>query len=492
MAGLPPFFYHYASYFLPAAIVSLTGTSTFDVFVGLQLPFGIMLSGLAAFAFAASLWGSWPGLAASCALMLFPDAYQQGFGNRLLSYNFLQQVNLGGLYGVSCAAAAWIFILHGCRNGKYWAIIFGYAFILLTLVYKSQIFAANAFLAMMYPCLFVSGVPASRRWLAAISFLAVFVLVVWLSQKIAAVPTLRLDFSSRGAYATILFRSYDPGFLRDLFASHILPGRPKVIAGLFFFAGMIFLSSFGLWGLASPAMLLRLRTRLEPAVLFFPLLLVGNYLVMAIGLAMNTNRAIGHGEELLNRPVVWAHFGVVAWTAGAAYAFVFGDNPPKGARARGFIALCVLSILSVPWLFARNIQTFPAWPGYSSFTEFGRFPTCLVSASHYIKEHSRSGEVIQDSANDPNLLVGALAERQDFAVGEKGLKSHKGLNDRLDDLASFKAIIDETNLMAFAVDNKIAWYLLRPETKVSWPAAFLQKYAYSCDGYRVYQFPALN
>jgi hypothetical protein len=496
MAGAPPVLYHYASYFLPAAFVSLTGASAFDVFVGFQLPFGIMLTGLAAFAFAASLWGFWPGLAASCALILLPDAYQQGFGSRFLSYNFLQQVNLAGLYGVSCVAAAWIFILDGCRSGKYSPIIFGYAFILLTLIYKSQIFIANAFLGMMYPCLFLSGLPASRRWLAAISFLAIFVLVIWLSQQSEAVPLLRLDFSSTGEYAGQLFGSYDPGFLRDFYASHINNGQPriislswqqKIIPGLLF-AGMILLSSFGLWGLASAAMYLRLRTTLEPAILSFPLLLVANYLMMALGLAEST-RGIGAPEELLNRPVVWAYFGVVAWTAGAAYAFAFGNSPPKGVRARGFIALFTLSCLTVPWLFARNLQTFPAWGGKKDFTEFSRFPTCLVNASHYLREHSRSSDVIQDSANDQNLLVGALAERQDFAVDWMFGRSRKGLKERLDDLASFKTMTSETDLVVFAVKSKIAWYLLRPETKVSWPVGFLGNFAFDCNGYRIYRFP---
>jgi hypothetical protein len=294
---------------------------------------------------------------------------------------------------------------------------------------------------------------------------------------------LRLDFSSTGPYAALLFQSYDPGFVRDFFA-HILYGHPKIISGLLF-AGILLLSSFGLWSLASAATFVRLAATLEPAVLFFPLLLVANYLVMAIGLAMNTRAPVGHPEEFLNRPVVWAYFGVVTWTAGAAYAFVFGDSPPKGFRTRGFMALLTLSSLIMPWLFGRNLQTFPAWRG-SVFTEFGRFPTCLVNASHYIRENSRSGDVIQDSANDQNLLVGALAERQDFALG--WTSPTKGLKERLDELASFKTMTEETDLIAFAINNDIAWYLLRPETKVFWPVGFLDNFVFDCDGYRVYRF----
>jgi hypothetical protein len=494
MAGMPLPFYHYASYLLPAAIVSLTGSSAFNAFAGFQLPFGVMLTGIAAFAFAASLWGLWAGLAAGCALLLLPDAYQQGFGSRILSYHFLQQVNLAGLYGVSCAAAAWIFILDGCRRGKYSSVILGYSFILLTLIYKAQIFVAIAFLAMIYPCLFFSGLRAGRRVLAAILFTAVFVFVVRLAQRSGSFPTLRLDFSSTSAYAEYIFRSYDPGFLRDFFASHVMHGRPKVWKLVF--AGMILLSSFGLWGFASFAIFLRLgfsrlRATLAPAVLFFPLFIVFNYMTMALGLATDTT-GTGSFVELLNRPVVWAYYGVVVWTAGAAYAYAFGDNPPRSLYARGFVALCALSCFAVPWLFGRNLQTFPARPGFGTFSEFNRFPTCLVNATHYIKAHSPKGDVIQDSTNDPLLLVGALAERQDFAADWALGKETKALQDRLDGLASFKAMTTEAGLNGFAVKSKLSWYLLRPETSVSWPMGVLQNAAFACDGYRVYRFPNRN
>ena len=78
MAGAPPYFYHYASYFTAAAFESLTGANAFEAFVGFQLPFGVLLTGLAAFALAASLWGSWPGLAASCAMFSFPMDTSRG------------------------------------------------------------------------------------------------------------------------------------------------------------------------------------------------------------------------------------------------------------------------------------------------------------------------------------------------------------------------------------------------------------------------------
>src|SRR5271166_5653813 len=245
MTGTPPSLSHYASYFMPATVVSLTGATAFDAFASFQLPFGVLLTGLAAFALAASLWGPWPGLAASCAVIILPDAYQQGFGNRYLSYNFVQQVNLAGLYGVACAAAAWIFILHGCKSGRYGSIIIGYALILLTVAYKSPIFIANAFLAMIYPCLFFKGLGARPRSLIAVAFVALFVVAVWLSQKVEGVPTLRPDLSFRSAsgYAIIVLKAYDPGFLKSFFSWLILPERPRVIGGLST-AAMVLICSF--------------------------------------------------------------------------------------------------------------------------------------------------------------------------------------------------------------------------------------------------------
>jgi hypothetical protein len=489
MAGAPLTIYHYASYFIPAALMSLTQGSALDVFAGFQLPFGILLSGLAAFAFASSLWGFWPGLAACCALLLLPDSYEQGFGNRYLSYNFLQQVNVGGLYGVSCLAVAWIFILDGCRSGKYVSIIVGYAFILLTGFYKAQFFVASAFPALMYPCIFFTSISGRLRAIVAIVFVAIFSVIVWFSQQFEAVPTLRLDFSSVGAYAVELINAFDPGVVRTFFGSHVLPKQSKIIVGLYV-AGMIFISSFGVWGIAFGLMTAFRKNKLDPAVLFFPLMLVANYLVMALGTAADS-RAIGTWDELLNRPVVWAYFGVVAWTAGATYAWLFGDDLPERGASRYVVGLLAISCFSVPWFFGRDLQTFPARPGFGSFAEFSGFPACLVDAADYIRRHSRTNDVIQDSTNDKNLMVGALSERQDFAVdvGVASNRNPQGIEERLDGLVSFKLLSNEADVMSFAAKNKIAWYLLRPETTVSWPFELRERFAFDCGGYRVYQFP---
>lgn len=486
----PPRIYHYASYFTPAAISSLAATSAFDVYASFLLPFGVMLSGLAAFALAASLWGPWAGLAATVALILLPDSYQQGFANKYLSYGFLQQVNPGGYYGVACAALAWMFIFDGCRAGRYGSILLGYAVALLTVFYKAHVFVANAFLIMMYPCFFMTRMRPSRRLATGTVFVTLFASVVALSQRFETLPTLRLDRRPARAYVSIVLDSFDPGAFKSFFSWVLVEqSASKPVLALYAVA-MLLLSTFGLWTIACGATFLVLRARRHAAtpIVFFPLLVVVNYALMSLGLAMDIRR-VGTSDELLNRPLVWAYFAVVVWTAGAAYATQFGDAPPRRLPGRIAAALLVLMALTVPWIFSQNLQTFPARAGFGSFEEFASFPSCRVQASLYIRAHSRADEIVQDSENDFRYLTTALTERQAFVIANM-LKTREdtGMGERLADMESFKHVTTATELTAFAARHKISWYLLHPTSTVSWPTPVRDAPEYVCDGFRVYHF----
>jgi hypothetical protein len=182
----------------------------------------------------------------------------------------------------------------------------------------------------------------------------------------------------------------------------------------------------------------------------------------------------------------------VSWTAGAVYAWAFGKHPPQGRGIRVCVVMLLLSSFLIPWRFGRDLKTFPAWRGSAGLDQFASFPSspsCLVRAARYIRQHSQSGDMIQDSENDPHMLVGALTERQEFADDWIFGKRLKGLKERISDLGSFKATTSEADLVAFAKNNKIRWYLLRPESKMQCPEYFREKSVFDCDGYRVYRFP---
>ncbi|PKO60601.1 MAG: hypothetical protein CVU24_12330 [Betaproteobacteria bacterium HGW-Betaproteobacteria-18] len=463
------------------------GVPALEVYSSFQLPLGIFLVGLAAFSLIASIWGGWPALAAAAAVVLLPDAYQQGFANRYLSYNFLTQVNLTVLYGIACAAMAWIFVLEGSRRGKPWTILAGYVFLGLCLFYKAQIFVANAFLILIYPWLFFNGLRLRWRALIVALLTALFVTVIAFSQTLTRVPLISLDGSGLNGYVQILLSCFDPGYLKNFFTQVFMleqHARPMV---WLYAAAMILLSSFGWWLVATPLVLAAGRAKTKAEIFYWPVLIVVNYMVMSMGLALDTH-GVGTPDELLNRPLVWAYFAVVAWTVGGGYFFALGNRLPRSRLARAALIGLLCLGLSSPLVLGKRLQTFPAWKGFTDYKEFNAVPLCLLKASQYIKDNSRQGDIMQDSANDRHYLVAALTERQIFA-GENLFAQPKGaLLERLYGLEYFKGMRDPNAILTYAAVNNIAWYLLQPGSPVAWPDAFLQQAAYQCGGYRVYRF----
>ena len=484
MWGEPLFLYHYASYAVPAAVDALTRSGAYEVFASFLLPVGVLLTGLAAFAFGGGVFGRWPAVAASAALLLVPDAYQQGFGNKYLSYNFMQQVNVGGLYGVACMAVAWIFVLHGCRSRSIASIAIGWTFALLTLTFKAHVFVANAFLIMIYPCLFVPGIRLRWRAVIAAGLVGCFVLVVMLSQQIDRVPTLRLDGSGLTTYVAYLLANQDAGLLKTVVEQGLgdapWPALRLAICG----AILVLLGTFGYWSVAAIAAAFWIRKRVPAAVWAFPLLVMANYLIMSLGLAMD-EKEIGSPDEFVNRPLVWAFFALAAWTGGAIYYRLFGEGLPRTGRARLALAAVALLGLAGPLAFASNLQTFPHWPEFASFKSV---PTCLIDTARFIRDHSAPSDVVQDSENDlGGLWVTGLSERAYFAMYAPN-RPPMGLDRRLSDLDAFKRLTDADAVRSFALRNHIAWYLLRPTSDVAWPATILNQAVFECGGYRVLHF----
>ena len=74
MAGAPAHAYHYASYVLPAMVMALTPTTALQAYGGTFVPFGLLLTALAAFSLLSAVMGKWPGAVAGLALLFAPDA----------------------------------------------------------------------------------------------------------------------------------------------------------------------------------------------------------------------------------------------------------------------------------------------------------------------------------------------------------------------------------------------------------------------------------
>ena len=470
--------YHFASYLSAAAISALGGASAMQVYGSFQLPFGILLTGLAAYCLVGKFLGRWAGVAATAAVVLLPDGFLQGFANRDLSYYFMSQVNLGMLYGIACAALAWLFVLEGCRRGQLQTVLLGYVFLGICLFYKAHIFVANSYLLLMFPVLFFT--PLQRRWRVAIGLAVtvLFVAVVAFSQTNPRVPVMRLDGSGISDYLILLLRDYDPGMLKSFFTRVFLRESHGKPLQLMYALALLSLSTFGLWTLLLPLAVAGARKRVAVPLLWFPLLAVANYLVMAIGLAQDT-RGVGTPEELLNRPLVWAHFVAAALGAGLLYhtwaARVLPHDPLRGRLSAAAVLVAAL---------CGTCYWAPGLQGVSNTV-----PTCLVDAAAFIRAHGKSTDIVQDAAGDPQFTLTALSERQLYvgAVGFGGGRPEQPA--RRDEILRFMRLPEAAQLEQFTATRGIVWFLANPGPVLGWPAEISEHPIFTCGGYRLYRFP---
>lgn len=478
--------YHFASYLSPAAISSLSGASAMQVYASFQLPLGIFFTGLAAYCLASKCFGSWPGVAAVVAIVLFPDAFQQGLQNRYLSYNFLAQVNLGLLYGIACITLAWTFMFDGCQRGRVGSVLLAFGFLIICLFYKAHIFVANSYILMVFPIIFFK--PLRTRWRIVLGVLAtiVFCIVVSYSQTNPRIPVMRLDGSGIGSYLSNLLHDYDAGWMKQTFTRIFKEEQHGKAMQTLYAVAMLLVSTFGVWLLGLAIVLVAGWRNLPSVYRWFPIIVIVNYLVMTLGLALDS-RSVGTPDELINRPLVWAYFAVAVSSAALAYRLLVGDGLPKSRAWKGVMLASVLACAVLTIRNAPNLQTFPA-RAYNNFTDFAAVPECLVQAASHLRNAGADGDIVQDSVGDPRFILTALSERQLY-VGKVSFGGQNVEQElRLANVKVLERFSNSHQLLQFAKEKGIDWYLQYPDYSLAWPASIIRQPAFSCGGYRLFRF----
>lgn len=226
-----------ASYMLPAAMVDATGVSTYVAYASLLTPLGLLMTVMGAYSLTAAAFGKWPALAGAAALIVLPDAAQQGFGNPFLGYHWLQQIAPAQMYGVASAAVVFALVLEGCRSVRLTLILCSYFFVLATLLFKAQIFVAISLLALVLPVFYMRGRWARFRAPILMALTCIYFGAAAISQLSMSVPTLRLDGSGLSAYTAAVLSLRDEGIIKNSFCKHAgLSGNSLALAGIHFFA----------------------------------------------------------------------------------------------------------------------------------------------------------------------------------------------------------------------------------------------------------------
>lgn len=483
MAGAPVHAYHLASYLYPALIQRLAGISAWSAYSGFLVPFGLLLTACAAFSLALPAFGRGAALVAGLAVLLIPDTVHQGFGNQFLGgYYWLQQIAPGGAYGVASAAVAFLFLLEASRSGRLAPVAVGYFFVVVTLMFKAQIFVAISLVAFLFPALFMGRLEFKWRTALVLSLAAVYFAVLWISQLSPNVPLMRLDGSGLASYSSLVMNNQDDGMIRKIWLAANGRFHGSWTSNAFIFIPIVVITTFGfvapLYAFVFPGV----RKASGPAVAIFPVLVAVVYIAMATCLSLDTRR-IGSPEELLHRPFVWAYFVLLVWTVGGVCQLFLKDRPPLTTRRTYAAIASCLCLLAVPALLRTEIQTYKRWG-----IRYQELAICQVRAADFIRANSAPGDVIQDSLNDRRFILSGLSGRQAFAVDSGGIRAPVGVDARLASLRDVKSFGTASQVEAFMKDNGIVFYVVNPGDAVAWVNVMNDRKAFQCGQYAVYRF----
>ena len=483
MAGVPARLYHYGVYLTPALIKQASGIHSYTAFAGVLSPMGVFFTGLAAYALFGSLWGAWPGLAASAALLLLPDGAQQGMQNTFMSYHWLTQISPSATYGLALLAVAWLFVIRGCSQGSRLQVLAGWLVAGILVFYKLHFFIASALLLLLIPPLFFRGrLGFRKRALWAVSAIVVYVATIVYVQKVPGVPLIRYDGSSVGKILDLVKSFATLGALRDYLA-HRMGTEVARTSNLLLGVPYILLAALGLFVPLLVILVIRLRRRTSLLLVIFPLVLIVNFLAMFFGLALDFSRSTP--DELSQRPVMVMYFFVVAWVGGAL-GLTLIESRRLGRVARPAMIGLAFLLMAVPAFFGSGIQLMWAMPRISPV----RIPLGLVRAAEYIRNHGGTQDVFQDSQFDRTYTVAALSERRAFAARTMTIMPYRSemVEVRANAIDRFMGIRHPKLVAATARALGFRWFLLEPSDRVNWPEEITSHPAFQMDRYRLYQF----
>lgn len=484
LAGVPARLYHYASYLVPALVGRFSGIGSYTTFAGVLAPLGVFFSGLGAYVLVASFWGRWPGLGACAALLLLPDGFQQGMRNPFMSYHWLTQISPSATYGLAVLAVAWLFVTRGCVEGSRLHIVVGWLVGGLLVVYKAHFFIASALLLLLVPPVFFRGALGLRRrilWAALV--VTAYVVTIVCVRDVPGIPPIRFDGASAGKVLGLVSSFTQPGTVRALTAERLGPDLPwlsNVLVGTPF----VLLAALGLFLPLLAILAIRLRKQTPTLVLAFPFILLVNFVVMFLGLALDMRSSTP--DELSHRPVMVVYFVVVSWIGGAAVLLLL--EAKRWARvARPALVCLALLLMGVPAFFGAGVHRMWALPRISPPL---RIPSAFYRTAQFIRDHSRPQDLFQDSQFDRYCAVAALSERRPFVARSQTRIPHNAdrVEARVDLVDRLMGLRDANAVVSMARELGIRWFLLEPGDRVDWPDELVKRPNFESDGFRLYGF----
>jgi hypothetical protein len=401
-----------------------------------------------------------------------------------MSYHWLTQISPSATYGLAVLAVAWLFVTHGCAQGRRLHILVGWLVGGLLVVYKAHFFIASALLLLLVPPVFFRGALGLRRrilW-AALSVTAYLVTIVCV-RNVPGIPPLSFDRASAGKVLGLVSSFTEPGMLRGWVADRLGPTLPwlsNVLVGTPF----VLLATFGLFLPLLIVLAIRLRKQTPTLVLAFPFILLVNFVIMFLGLALDMRSSTP--DELSHRPVILVYFVVVSWVGGAAVLLLLEVERIRRVAKPALVCLAAV-LMAVPAFFGGGIHRMWAMPRISPPL---RIPSAFYRAAEYIRDHSSPDELFQDSQFDRYCAVAARSERRPYVARSQTKIRYNAdqVEERVDAIDQLMGLREAAAVRATARKLGIRWFLLDPGDTVAWPDELSKRPDFERDGFKLYGF----
>ncbi len=464
MTGVPARLYHYGVYMMPALVKQLSGIHSYGLFAGMLAPVGIFFTGLGACAFFGSIFGKWPGFAAVVGLLLIPDAAQQGMQNPFFSYHWLTHISPSATYGLALLSVAWLFVIQGSLHQSSRQIFCGWCFAALLVAYKLHYVVASSLLLLLVPAFFFGArLSLKKRAFWVFSALVFYVAALYFGQMVPGVPVIRFDGSSIGEILHLVSTFVYKGDFRTLVQGHM--GRPfSAPVNLLYGVPYVVLSSLGILAPVLLCLAVWIWKRTRPLYVLFPLLLLGNFLLMFFGLALDFTSSTP--DELSHRPVMIVYFFVAAWV-GAALALIVIEVERLRKWASTILIGAATLLLVVPAAHGEGVQVMWVMSRISPT----RIPTPIVEVAEYIRTHGDESDVFQDAEFDRYYAIAALSERRTFVCHTMTAMQYRSdmVLERSDAVNRLLNLEFEKLVRTTARFMNIRWFIRYQGARVNWP-----------------------
>lgn len=440
--------YHYGSYTAASLFTALSGAQPIIAYSAIYVPLALVLVYLAALGTIQEFFGAWPAFTATAVLATFPDASAYGLSNPFFGYNWLQQIAPSGAYGVACACIALYFILKGILENQIKLVAVGFFFVILTGLFKAQIFVPLGMSSVLIPTFFYGSFkPAHRLILLGLAAVTIFA-ATEISQRIAALPSLRLDGSALDWYRTVLLSFTPDGVLKRIFARALGDASGSFIRQFTTFGTFVFFSTLGVFGAALLASLFVRREKSSRALTFAPAIVVLIYLVLASFLALEQSK-MGTPEEFLHRHFVWAYFSASIFSVAALSQRAFNAAKARAALLKPL--LLALGFVSLYWpaSLSSGIQSAP----YLS-APYPTLSVCEMQVIEFIENSSSDTDILHDTAYNTGFRWSGLTGLRAYITDSGGYRMPTGAARALETLKGLEIASQELadHLRAGGVD----------------------------------------